>query len=158
MTSTVDANVLLYASDASSPVHRRAVQFLDRLAEGPDLVYLFWPTIVAYLRLATHPAVFDHPLSVEEALRNIDQLLARPHIQSPGEQPRFWDRFRSVVLEARASGNLVSDAHLVALMREYGVRTIWTRDRDFRRFDGIDARDPFAEGPSNGFRRRGGGW
>jgi predicted nucleic acid-binding protein len=38
---------------------------------------------------------------------------------------------------------LVPDAHLVALMRENGVRRIWTSDRDFRRFDGIEARDPF---------------
>jgi predicted nucleic acid-binding protein len=29
-------------------------------------------------------------------------------------------------------------------MRENGVRTLWTNDRDFRRFDGIDVRDPFA--------------
>ncbi|GIV00558.1 MAG: hypothetical protein KatS3mg014_2173 [Actinomycetota bacterium] len=34
--------------------------------------------------------------------------------------------------------------HLVALMRENGVRTILTHDRDFRRFDGIRVRDPFA--------------
>jgi hypothetical protein len=29
-------------------------------------------------------------------------------------------------------------------MRQHGVRLIYTRDRGFRRFDGIDARDPFA--------------
>jgi len=29
-------------------------------------------------------------------------------------------------------------------MRQHGVRTIYTRDRDFRRFDGIVAVDPFA--------------
>jgi predicted nucleic acid-binding protein len=28
-------------------------------------------------------------------------------------------------------------------MRQHGVRIIWTRDRDFRRFDGIEPRDPF---------------
>ncbi len=28
-------------------------------------------------------------------------------------------------------------------MRQHGVRTIYTRDRDFRRFDGIAAEDPF---------------
>jgi len=41
------------------------------------------------------------------------------------------------------AGNLVSDAHLVALMLENDVPTIWTRDRDFRRFQGIEERDPF---------------
>jgi hypothetical protein len=38
----------------------------------------------------------------------------------------------------------VADAHLVALMLESDVRTIWTRDRDYRRFAGIEVRDPFA--------------
>jgi predicted nucleic acid-binding protein len=41
-------------------------------------------------------------------------------------------------------GNDVPDAHLAALMRQHGVRLIWTRDRDFRTFDWIEPRDPFA--------------
>jgi hypothetical protein len=28
-------------------------------------------------------------------------------------------------------------------MRQHGVRVIYTRDRGFRRFDGIQAEDPF---------------
>ena len=32
---------------------------------------------------------------------------------------------------------------IAALMRQYGVRTIYTRDRDFRRFDGIAVENPF---------------
>jgi predicted nucleic acid-binding protein len=30
-------------------------------------------------------------------------------------------------------------------MRQHGVGTIYTRDRDFRRFDGITAEDPFSD-------------
>jgi uncharacterized protein len=41
-------------------------------------------------------------------------------------------------------GNLVPDAHLVALMRENEVVSIWTHDRDFRKFEGIRVSDPFA--------------
>jgi hypothetical protein len=32
-------------------------------------------------------------------------------------------------------------------MRQHGVSTIYTRDRDFRRFDGIRAEDPFSSRP-----------
>jgi predicted nucleic acid-binding protein len=28
-------------------------------------------------------------------------------------------------------------------MLENGVKTIWTHDRDYRRFDGIEVHDPF---------------
>jgi len=40
-------------------------------------------------------------------------------------------------------GNQVPDTHLAALMRQNGVRILYTRDRGFRRFDFLDVRDPF---------------
>lgn len=143
MSYTVDANVLLYASDESSLVHSRAREFVGRLADGPEIAYLFWPTVMAYVRIATHPAVFARPLSIAEAIGNIEQLLARPHVRTTGEGEAFWRTFRDVADDAFPSGNLVPDAHLVALMAENDVRTIWTRDRDFRRFPRIEVRDPF---------------
>jgi toxin-antitoxin system PIN domain toxin len=144
MSYTIDANVLLYASDESSPVHARARAFVERLADGPEIVYLFWPTVMAYLRIATHPAVFARPLAAVEAIGNVEQLLVRPHVRTTGEQERYWERFREVAEDAMPAGNLVPDAHLVALMLENDVRTIWTRDRDYRRFGRIEVRDPFA--------------
>jgi toxin-antitoxin system PIN domain toxin len=140
---TLDANVLLYAADESSPRHREARRLLEDVAAGPEIAYLFWPTIMAYLRIATHPAVFDRPLPARDAVANIDALLSRPHVRAPGEQPEFWRRYRTVATDAVPTGNLVPDAHLVALMLENEVRTIWTHDRDFRRFQGIEVRDPF---------------
>ena len=61
MSVTIDANVLLYASDAHSPRHRSARDLLERLAAGPGLVYVFWPVAMAYLRIATHPRIFENP-------------------------------------------------------------------------------------------------
>lgn len=143
MSYTIDANLLLYASDAASPWHGRAVELVKQVARGPEIAYVFWPTVMAYLRIATHPAVFAHPLPADEAIGNIEQLLGRPHVQTPGEREQFWDRYREVARDGKAAGNLVSDAHLVALMMENDVRTIWTHDRDLRRFNGIVVRDPF---------------
>jgi uncharacterized protein len=143
MSLTLDANVLLYASDAASARHDRARLIVEEIAAGPGLAYLFWPTIMAYLRIATHPAVFANPLSVVEATTNIEALLSRPHVRAPGEQPEFWRRYRGVASDTTPGGNLVPDAHVVALMLENEVRTIWTHDRDFRRFRGIEVRDPF---------------
>ena len=98
---------------------------------------------MAYLRLATHPAVFANPLSLVEAIGNIEQC-------SPGRTsvPRAKERrsgrsVREVADDALPTGDLVPDAHLVALMAENGVPTIGTRDRDFRRFPRIEVRDPF---------------
>ncbi|MEW6059906.1 MAG: TA system VapC family ribonuclease toxin [Actinomycetota bacterium] len=144
MSVTLDANLLLYASDEATPFHERARQLLVQVAAGPDIVYLFWPTVMAYLRLATHPAVFERPLPPENAVANVEALLALSHVQSPGEQERFWEVYRRVADDADARGNLVPDAHLVSLMIENGVRAIWTHGRDYRRFSDIEVRDPFA--------------
>lgn len=144
MSSTVDVNVLLYASDESSAFHPKALELIGRLARGPDLLYLFWPVVMGYLRMATHPAIFPRPLSVEAATGNVEQLLALPHARSAGEGDDFWHVYGAVTSGMVVRGNLVPDAHLVSLMRENGVGTLWTHDRDFRKFEGIRVRDPFA--------------
>jgi len=144
MSLAVDANLLLYASDRESSFHERARPALERLVGGSDIIYLFWPVIMAYVWVATHPSIFEHPMPPERARNNIETLLARPNVVAPGELDAFWDRFRDVASEADARGNLVTDAHIVALMIQHGVRTIWSNDRDFRRFAGIEVHDPFA--------------
>lgn len=143
MSVTIDANVLVYASNAADPMHDRADALVRRLAAGPEIVYLFWPTIMAYLRIVTHPAIMPRPLSTRDAMRNVEALIDRPHVRTPGEADGFWPVFRATAGE-HARGNDVPDGHLVALMRQHGVRLIYTRDRDFRRYDAIEARDPFA--------------
>lgn len=143
MSLAVDTNFLLYASDRSSPFHARALETLRECVEGREIVYVFWPVAVGYLRIATHPAVFERPLSPAEAIANLDSLLSRPNVRAPGEDSGFWTILAAAIEDAAARGNLVPDAHVVALMRQYGVGTIISHDRDFRKFDGIRARDPF---------------
>lgn len=143
MSSTVDANLLLYASDTSSPKHTAAKAFLTDRAAGPDLFYLFWPVVMAYLRIATHPTIFENPLDPETAIANVERLLEPPHVRTGSEAERFWEIWRATTRPLVVRGNLVPDAHLVALMREHGVGTIWSSDRDLRKFDGILVKDPF---------------
>ena len=144
MSATLDVNLLLYASDAESKRHERARTFLLDLVAGPQLVVVFWPTLMSYIRIATHPSIFARPLTPAVAMGNVQALLDAPTVSVAAEGVRFWETFTSIAIDADARGNLVPDAQLVALMRQHGVRTIWTHDRDFRRFLGIDVRDPFS--------------
>lgn len=140
MTATVDTNVLLYAWNEDDPAHDAAHELLRGLLTGPELLYLFWPVLMGYLRLATHPAVFDNPGDPAEIVENITSMVGLPHVRAPGESDQFWAHYRRVGIGLR--GNLVPDGHLVALMRAHGVRVIYTRDRGFRRFESIEPRDP----------------
>lgn len=145
MSSTVDVNVLLYASDTASEHHERALEFLERWSDGPDLVYLFWPTLMSYLRISTHPGIFDEPLGPDIAEMNIAELLAMPHVRTASEDERFWEMWREATRGLVVRGNLVPDAHLVSLMRQHGVNEIWSREADLRKFEGIRVRDPFRQ-------------
>jgi uncharacterized protein len=141
MSVTVDANILVYASNTDDPAFPSARALLEQLAGGPGLVYLFWPTIMGYLRIVTHTGIMPKPLTFAEASGNVTALLARPHVRTAGEGEGFWARFLATAGK-QLRGNDVPDAHLVALMREHGVGTIFTRDRDFRKYEGIRVRDP----------------
>lgn len=143
MSVTVDANVLVYASNEADRAHERARDLIESLATGQDLLYLFWPVLMSYLRIVTHPGIVPRPLSPTDAVANVSALLDRPHVRAPGEAEGFWDLYRGTCGE-RARGNDVPDAHLAALMRQHGVGVLYTRDRGFRRFEGIEPRDPFA--------------
>ena len=145
MSQTVDTNVLVYATHTASPFHGRARALVEHLVAGPSLAYLLWPAILGYLRIVTHPNILGNPLSSDEAMSNIEAVIAPSHMRVAGEGDAFWTSFRSVASDVKPRGNLVPDAHLVALMREHGVSTIWSRDRDFRKFRGITVKDPFSE-------------
>jgi toxin-antitoxin system PIN domain toxin len=141
---TVDANVLVYASNEADEAHSATRNLIERLAAGPEIAYLLWPALMGYLRIVTHHVILPRPLAPSEAIANIDALLAQPHVRAAGAGDRFWTLYRSAGGD-EARGNHVPDVQLVALMREHGIATIYTRDRGFRRFDGINAIDPLEE-------------
>lgn len=143
MSQTFDVNVLVYATNRSSPFHDRAKALVERFLAGPDLVYLLWPVALGYLRIVTHPALLDEPLQPSAAAANIEQFIAQPHVRQVGEGEGFWPVYRRIADGIGPKGNLVPDVHLVALMRQHGIATIWSHDRDFRKFDGITVKDPF---------------
>jgi len=144
MSYSVDVNVLLYASDRSSKFHEAANRFLESCAARPDLLCLAWPVLMSYVRLATHPRIFEAPLTPDEALANVLGLLALPHVRTIAEQDGFLEVYQHVTANLVSRGNVVQDAHLAAILVQHGVRTLYTKDRDFRKFECFEVRDPFS--------------
>jgi len=141
---SLDANVLLYASDRSSDRHESARRFVERCAAGAEILCLTWPTLMAYVRIATHPRIFAAPLSPDEALANVAALIDLPHVRVVSELDGFLDAYRRMVQDLSVRGNLVPDAHVAAILFQHGVRMLYTNDRDFRKFEWLDVRDPFS--------------
>jgi toxin-antitoxin system PIN domain toxin len=81
------------------------------------------------------------PFSMEEASAVVDQLLAQPALTVVQPGPRHWAILRRLLIESQARGPLAMDAHLAALALEHGA-TMYTTDRDFARFAGLQVVNP----------------
>ena len=143
MSYAVDANILLYAANATIPENARAVQFLQECARKGEVMCLAWPTVMAFLRISTHPVIFPDPLSWKQAAEHVDALLELPHVRTISELEGFWAVYREVADGVLPRGNLVPDAHLAAILKQNGVMTIYTNDSDFRKFEFLEVRNPF---------------
>lgn len=133
----VDTNILIAADRVESPWHAAARARLEELTGGVEPWGLPLFVCGEYLRVVTHPRVFNPPTPLDEALGNIHTLLQSPgaRLLRPGD--RYLDLLHETLIQADARGNLVFDAMIVALCREHGVGTILTEDRDFKRFEGV---------------------
>lgn len=137
----IDANVLLYAYDLSSPHHQAARGWLETTLSTPEHIGLAWMTILAFMRIGTSPRPLEYPLSVAEAVAIVAGWLKRPTVTilNPGE--RHWEILRALMIKGQAHGTLIMDAHLAALALEHGA-TLATSDRDFARFPGLRILSP----------------
>jgi toxin-antitoxin system PIN domain toxin len=140
----VDANVLLYAYHPRAEQHRRCRAWVEAAFSGPVPVRLPWATITAFLRISTHPRVFEFPLTMAEAEAVVGAWLAAPAVEAIGPGDRYWSILRELLIVAQVSGALVTDAALAALALEHGA-TLCTTDRDFARFPQVRVVSPLGE-------------
>ena len=135
MRFLIDTNVLLAATMSDLPGHADADRLVRQLLSGDDPWCLTWVNVHEFLRVATHPRVFPHPLAIEDALSQMELLLSHAGCQMLGETDRHPAHLAAVVAAAGgAAGNFVHDCHIAALLREHDVGTIVTADTHFRRF------------------------
>ncbi len=108
--------------------------------------YVTWGIVYEFLRVVTHPRVLTRPFSSDQAWSFLDALFASTSFRVLTETDRHFHVAREVFSEIPGiSGNLVFDTHTAVLMRENGVKTIYTRDADFKRFPFLNTIDPVTD-------------
>ena len=136
-----DVNVLVYAFREDSPRHVEVRGWLDGVLASGEAFAVNHLVLAGFLRVVTHPKVFDPPTPRAEALQFVEALLAQPACVVIGPGTRHWSIFTRLLDAADARGNLVSDAWHAAVAIESGCEWI-TTDRDFARFEGLRWRPP----------------
>lgn len=131
-----DVNILVRAFRKDAPGHLESRQWFEEMI-GSEAVFGVSDLVLSgFLRIVTHPRVFDPPTPLESSLEFVEALRVQPNVVvlSPGR--RHWRIFTRLCREVDARGNLVPDAFLAALAIESGSEWI-TTDRDFARFPGL---------------------
>lgn len=140
----IDVNVLVYAHKQQTAEHEQYRRWLEGVLEADAPYGMSELVLSGFLRMVTHPRIFDPPSEVDQAQAFVTELLGRPNCVrvSPGE--RHFSIFTDLVRSSGARGNLIPDAYLAALAIESGCEWI-TTDRDYSRFRGLRWRHPFRE-------------
>ncbi|HUS60691.1 MAG TPA: TA system VapC family ribonuclease toxin [Acidimicrobiales bacterium] len=137
----VDANILLYGVDSSSPVHDAAREWLEEAVNGPRRVGIPWMSFTAFVRIATNPRALRDPLPPAEAWQLVEEWLDAPAVWVPEPGRGHREILGRLIGNLDLRANLVTDAVLAALCIEHGLQMI-SADSDFARFSEITWHNP----------------
>lgn len=129
-----DVNLVVAAARPDHAHHALAKSWwLEAIATATDErpIYLLPVVVSGFLRVVTHPRVFNVPSSIAEATDHIDALLKLPHVNLLDAQPR-WSDFRQLCVEKSLTGNAIPDAWIAATVTAVSGH-LDTFDRGFRK-------------------------
>jgi toxin-antitoxin system PIN domain toxin len=138
----------LYGANRDAPEHPAAREFLAAVGTRRNAWYVSEGILYEFLRVATHPKVFPEPLTWREAMTFLIPFVEADNVRILGAEERHWMILPDVLATlTHPSGNLFFDVRTVVLMREHGVRRIYTTDTDFLQFSGIEVVNPLRRSP-----------
>jgi toxin-antitoxin system PIN domain toxin len=106
-------------------------------------VGLPWPSLLAFIRIATNPVAIRQPLTPSTAWTQVLEWLGASVAWIPSPGDRHVEILGSLMTAQGMSSRLVSDAHLAALAIEHGL-TLCSTDGDFAKFAGLKWENPLA--------------
>ena len=136
-----DVNVLVYAHRKDSSQHEVCRKLVESMLAADQAYGISEQVLSAFVRIVTHPEIFDPPSTIEAALAFASDVLTPEHAVPIAPGPRHWDIFTKLCRESMVKGNLVPDAYFAALAIESGCEWIST-DGDYARFSGLTWRRP----------------
>jgi toxin-antitoxin system PIN domain toxin len=143
MAGIIDTNILLYAANRDTEEHAAAARFLRMAATSSQQWFFTEGIVYEFLRVCTHPKVFPNPLDWKESLRFLKPFLENANFLVLTADERHWLLLEEILTSlTHPAGNLFFDIRTVVLMKEHGIREIYTTDTDFLQFPHIKVINP----------------
>ena len=136
----VDANLLVYAWNEGASEHAAAKAWLEDRLNGVEGVGMPWTSLLAFVRMVTHPRIFPTPATTKAAWAQVREWLERDNVFVPEPTSRHPGILEELLGRVDRP-NLVPDAHLAALAIEYGL-VLHSTDGDFARFPEMSCENP----------------
>ncbi len=137
----LDVNVLVYAFREDMPGHVRYKKYLEDMLNSSSAFGLCDLVCSGFLRIVTHPRIFDPPSTLDRAIAFVEVLRSASNMVLLAPGKLHWSIFMDLCRQAKAKGNLIPDAYFAALAIESGSTWV-TTDRDYMRFPGLKWQHP----------------
>lgn len=139
----VDTNIFVYAYDADAPEHSICKPLVEKWRLQQEPWCTCWNILYEFLRITTHRKVWRKACSIDNSAQFIDGILASPSLRLLSHTDNHASMLATTLHEIPGlHGNVVFDLHTAVLLRENGVRRLYTHDGDFHRFPFLEVIDP----------------
>ncbi|MFH1094593.1 MAG: type II toxin-antitoxin system VapC family toxin [Candidatus Micrarchaeota archaeon] len=128
----LDANIFIYIYSSGGPQAQRCQKLLDRIAKGEQNAMT--STLVVN-EVLYHLA---ERKGIERAAQNIGTIISTPHLTILGVEANSI----APAIEYMRKGLETSDAFHAALMRQNGIKTLCSYDKDFDKIKEIKRKEP----------------
>jgi toxin-antitoxin system PIN domain toxin len=139
----MDVNVLVYAHREDTVNHSACHQWLESIIIGRASFGYSALVLSGFLRIVTHPKIFEIPSALSSALCFVEQIRTLPNAVCLAPGSMHWKIFMEFMEQINATGNNIPDAYHAALAMEWGCEWV-TTDKGFKRFKGLKVRSPLS--------------
>ncbi len=137
----MDVNVLVYAHREDAANHSAYRQWLESVINGRASFAYSELVLSGFLRVVTHPKIFEMPSTLSSAICFTKQIKALPNAVCLAPGSMHGQIFMEFMEQINATGNDIPDAYHAALAMEWGCEWV-TTNKGFKRFEGLKVRHP----------------
>ncbi|MCK5189552.1 MAG: type II toxin-antitoxin system VapC family toxin [Methylococcales bacterium] len=137
----MDVNIFVYAFREDVKEHLVYREWLESVLNSDEFYGVSELVLSGFLRVVTHPKVFNVPTSLGDAIAFTQQIREKSNAINIVPRERHWSIFEQIMSSNQAKGNLIPDAYHAALAIESGCEWV-TTDKGFKRFKGLSVKYP----------------